>query len=83
MIVTDKKRVGKPPRNPNTTRFTIDAYLTPQQIAWFESRGKTKAATLIAMIEKGMGEDKAIEDIKVSIEIDGEVRVYQPAELIA
>lgn len=83
----NKKPVGKPPRNPNTTRFTIDAYLTPQQVNWFESQGKTKSATLINLIERGMSEakeieGKEIEDIKVSIEIDGEVRVYQPVKLI-
>lgn len=77
-----KKLVGRPPRDPNTTRFTIDVYLTPAQIAWFKEQGKTKAETLATLINNGMAENNKIDNAKISIEIDGKVRVYQPVELI-
>jgi exosome complex RNA-binding protein Rrp42 (RNase PH superfamily) len=77
-----KKSVGKPPRDPNTIRFTVDAYLTPAQIEWYKKQGKSKAGTLITLIDNGIAEDNAIDNAKISIEIDGKVRIYQPLELI-
>ncbi len=76
-----KRPVGKPPRDPNTQRLSVHAYLTPEQMDWFKAQGKG-SDTIIAMIVRSMKNASLVEDINVSIEIKGKTRVYRAVDLI-
>jgi hypothetical protein len=73
------KKVNRPPAEGTFISFKL--YLSPEQIAYLDSQ-PTRSGAIKNLINKAIEDRESIHNSKITFHMDGEIRIYEPVDLI-